>query len=217
MKCAVLFCLACAVWLWADEDVDLPTSHPFSERSTGIQQIDLVIKQLENTMGDIPPEVEKMAIHQIRTDSKDFSPGVTRYIQGRIETAFREKGRRKIASPPELKTLKIISTDTSIHLSNTLPTVDELWRLGDKLQIDAFLEGGCSRSEEGDVLLNLKLIKHRTTDILWSVNLIAGPNKPKPSIFDHKWTLSAPFRLPREGVHAGYGKHHGYAARSTFH
>ena len=195
MKTAFWITLSC-LSLYADNIAKkLPREHPFSESSTGIKQIDQVIHQLEKSIGGIPPDIEKIAIHQIRIDIQDFSPGVARYVQGRVESALSDKGRRKIAAPPELKTLKIVSTDTSFQISNTLPTIEELWRLGDKLRIDAFIEGSCSRSEEGDVLLNLKLIKHRTAEVLWSADLIAGPNKINSRGYELTWSASAPIRI----------------------
>ncbi|MBF0432373.1 MAG: hypothetical protein HQK83_13895 [Fibrobacteria bacterium] len=170
-------------------------NNPFYESSLGLRQIDKILKDLKREMGDIPPEVEKIAIYQIRTDRKSFSTGVANYIQGKIETTFRDEGRRKVISPPELKTLTITSTDTSFNLTNTIPTMGELWKLGDKLRIDAFIEGSCGMSEEGDIMLNLKLIKHKTAEILWSGNYIAGPNKVEPSVLDLNWTLAAPVRM----------------------
>ncbi|MFC1585048.1 hypothetical protein ACFL5V_05840 [Fibrobacterota bacterium] len=181
---------------FADEITEtLPKDHPFFQGSSGIIQLDKILKELKETMGDIPPEVERIAIYQIRTERRDFTPSVTKYIQGKIETIFRADGRRDVISPPELKTLTIVSTDTSFHLSNTVPTMGELWKIGDKLRIDGFLQGSCGKSEDGDVMLNLKLIKHKTAEILWSGDFIAGPNKAKPSVFDLKWSASLPFRL----------------------
>ncbi len=174
---------------------NLPENHPFYETSSGIKQIEKIIAELKETLGDIPPSVEKIAIYQIRTDSKGFTKGESRYIQGRIETTLRDEGRRTLVSPPELKTLNIISTDTSFSMSNTIPTIEELWKLGDKLRIDAFIEGSCSKSKDGDVMLNLKLVKHRTAEILWSGDFIAGPNKVEPSIFDLKWSAHVPIRI----------------------
>ncbi len=174
---------------------DLPSDNPFHESSLSIKQIDEVMKQLSQHLGDIPPEVERLAIYRIKTDVNDFSQGVSRHIQGRIESILSDRGRIRILAPPELKTLKIVSTDSSLNISNTIPTIEELWKLGDKLRLDAFLDGNCSKTKEGDVLLNLKLIKHRTAEILWSVNLIAGPNKIKTSIFDMKWTIATPLRF----------------------
>ncbi len=192
--CRIFLFFFCTVsLLWAVKP--LPNQKPDFERSTGLKQLEKILKDLKKAMGDIPPEVEKIAIYQIRTDSRDFSRGVAQYLQGRIETTFRDEARLKLISPPELKTLTIVSTDSSFSLTNTVPTLGELWKLGDKLRIDAFIEGTCGKSEEGDVMLNLKLIKHRSAEILWSGDFIAGPNKVEAAMFDLKWTLALPVRI----------------------
>lgn len=173
---------------------NLSPKNPWWESSLGIQQIDKIIQELHESMGNIPPEIQKIAIYQIRSNPSDFSPGLSKYIQGKIETAFRAEGRRKVVSPPELKTLTVISTDTSFELSNTIPTIQDLWNLGEQLRIDAFVEGNIAKTEDGDVLLNLKLIKHQSAEVVWSGDFIAGPNKTKPGIFDLKWSFSTPLR-----------------------
>lgn len=178
-----------------DFEKKLPNNNPFWESSLGIQQIERIIADLNSSMGNIPPQVLKIAIYQIRSNPDEFSSGLAGYIQAKIETAFRAEGRRQVVSPPELKTLTITSTDTSFELSNTIPTLGELWKLGDQLRIDAFVQGNLSKTDDGDVLLNLKLIAHRTAEVLWSGDFIAGPNRPKPSIFDLRWSVGIPMRV----------------------
>ena len=62
---------------------------------------------------EIPRVAERLAVYHIRTESKDFDRGISRYIRSRIENIFRVAGRRTMISSPELKTLKVRSTDTS--------------------------------------------------------------------------------------------------------
>jgi hypothetical protein len=172
----------------------VPEKAPF-EGSIEIKQLEKVLQDLKAAMGDIPPKVDRLAIYQIRTDSRAFSPGLSKYIQARIETIFRDEGRRKVISPPELKTLTIEATDTSFSLTNTIPIMGDLWELGDKLRIDAYVDGTCGMSKDGDIMLNLKLIKHRSAEILWSGDYLAGPNRMDADIFDFKYSLSIPLRI----------------------
>jgi len=148
---------------------------------TGIQQFYDILNQLEKSMGDIPPDIERLAIYNLRVDRNEYSTGMAKFFQGKIEETFMKYGRRQIVAAPELRTTRVLSTDTSFSLSNTLPTQDELWRIGEKLRLDAFIEGSLTRSEAGDVVLNLKIFRHKTAEVIWSGSFIAGPNEMKMS------------------------------------
>jgi len=196
IKKPILYLYIMSSLLGAGEiEKQLPPNNPFWESSLGLQQVERILKELENKQGEIPPQVSRIALYQLRTQPHEFGPGLAHYIQAKIETAFRDQGRRQVISPPELNTLNITSTDSSFELSNTLPTLGELWKLGDQLRIDAFVQGNLGKTEEGDILLNLKLVAHRSAEVLWSGNFIAGPNKPKPSLFDLRWSLGFPMRI----------------------
>lgn len=145
---------------------------------SGIQQFYDILSQLERAMGDIPPEIERLAVFHIRVDRQEYSAGMARFFQGKIEETFAKYGRRQIIAAPELRTTRVVSTDTSFVLSNTLPSQEELWRIGEKLRLDAFIEGSITRSDAGDVMLNLKVFRHKSADIAWSGSFVAGPNKP---------------------------------------
>ncbi len=168
---------------------------PFVPNSSGIRQITEISKRLTKAMGDIPPEMERIAIYQIRTDARDFSPGMARYIQAQVEEIFRREGHRTIVNSPELKTFRVISTDTTFKFTNAAPSMEDLWKLGDKLRVDGFIEGSCSKSPDNDVILNLKLFKHRTGDVLWSASFVAGPNEKNADPWELKWSASGDMRF----------------------
>jgi hypothetical protein len=168
---------------------------PFAPSSTGIRQIGEIMGRLAKTMGDIPPNVDRLALSQIKTDPKDFSPGMSRYIQAQIEEIFRKEGRRTVVTSPELRTFRVVATDSSFKFSNTLPTMEDLWKLGDKLRVDGYIEGSCSKSADNDVILNLKVFRHRTGEVVWSNSFVAGPNEKQPDIWNLEWTASANVRL----------------------
>lgn len=168
---------------------------PFAPSSTGIRQIGEIMGRLSKTMGDIPPNIDRLALSQIKTDPKDFSPGMSRYIQAQIEEIFRKEGRRTVVTSPELRTFRVVATDSTFKFSNTLPTMEDLWKLGDKLRVDGFIEGSCSKSADNDVILNLKVFRHRTGEVVWSNSFVAGPNEKGPEIWNLEWTVSANARL----------------------
>ncbi len=168
---------------------------PFAPSSTGIRQIGEIMGRLAKTMGDLPPNVDRIALSQIKTDPKDFSAGMSRYIQAQIEEVFRKEGRRTVVTSPELRTFRVIATDSSFKFSNTLPTMEDLWKLGDKLRVDGYIEGSISKSSDNDVILNLKVFRHRTGEVVWSESFVAGPNEKKPDIWNLDWSASANIRL----------------------
>lgn len=151
--------------VWKDQD------------DTGLQQMYDALNQLKEAVAELPPGVERVAIHQFKVDSKYFDKGMARFFKSQVEDVFRKSGRRDVVSAPELKTTRIVATDTSFSMSNAIPDAEALWVIGKKLRIDAFIQGSITRSKSGDLLMSLKLIKQSTAEILWSGNFIAGPNK----------------------------------------
>lgn len=180
----------------------VPAPDPFAPSSTGIRQIGEIMGRLAKSMGDIPPNVERMALSQIKIDPKEFSSGMSRYIQAQVEEVFRKEGRRTVVTSPELRTFRVVATDSTFKFSNTLPSMEDLWRLGDKLRVDGYIEGSCSRSSDNDVILNLKVFRHRTGEIVWSGSFVAGPNEKTPDIWNLEWSASANLRLfpIKEGI-----------------
>jgi hypothetical protein len=171
-----------------------PEPDPFAPSSTGIRQIGEIMSRLAKSMGDIPPNVDRLALSQIKVDPRQFDPGMARYIQAQIEEVFRKEGRRTVVTSPELRTFRVVSTDSTFKFSNTLPSMEDLWRLGDKLRVDGYIEGSCSKSSDNDVILNLKVFRHRTGEIVWSSSFVAGPNEKKPDIWNLDYSVSANLR-----------------------
>lgn len=141
--------------------------------------------QLITALQSLPPHIQRVALYRLRADRKEFSPGMIRYIQSQIEEAFHIQ-KRDVVSTPELKTTRITSTDTSFQMSNAVSDAEELWKLGRKMRIDAFIDGGLTKSKDGDILLTMKLIKQETADVVWSQTFVAGPNedRAKPAQFE---------------------------------
>jgi hypothetical protein len=173
---------------------DRPSADPFAPSSTGLRQIAEIMSRLSKSMGDIPPNVDRIALTQIKVDPRQFDPGMARYIQAQIEDVFRKEGRRTVVTAPELRTFRVVATDSTFKFSNTLPSMEDLWRLGDKLRVDGYIEGSCSKSADNDVILNLKVFRHRTGEIVWSNSYVAGPNEKKPDILNLDYSVSANLR-----------------------
>ncbi len=155
-----------------------PFQVPFSNTpSSDVGRISDVVQQVDKALNDIPPDVQRLAVYQFKFDSREFRPGVVRYLQGRVEEGFSTEGRRTVVNSPELRTIRVVSTDTSFSVSNALPTLEELWKLGEKLHVDAFLDGSVTRSPEGDLLLTLRLFKAKSGELVWSGSYVSGPSR----------------------------------------
>ncbi len=159
-----------------------------------VEQMGDIARQMGKAMGEIPPDVQKIAAYQFKGDPREFTPGILRHLQARIETVVRDAGRT-IVTAPELKTLRVVSTDSSFRISNTAPSQEDLWKLGEKLKVDAFLEGSCARTADGDLLVSLKIFRSRTGEVVWSGNFVAGPNKSQDMFLDLDFSLSVPLRV----------------------
>lgn len=67
--------------------------------------------------------------------------------------------------------------------------------------MDGFLEGTCTRSSEGDLLVSLKIFKAKGGDVVWSGNFVAGPNKSDNSFLDLDYAISCPMSLFNVGTY----------------
>jgi hypothetical protein len=154
-----------------------------------------VVGQVRKAVSELPPDVQRIAVYQFKADSREFRPGSVRYLQGRVEEVFSTEGRRSMVNSPELRTLRVLSTDSSFSVSNTMPTMDELWKLAEKLHVDAFLDGSLTRSPDNDLLLTLRVFRAKTGELAWSGSWVSGPNRADGFFPDMEYTLYAPLRL----------------------
>ena len=86
--------------------------------STDISQMADLARQVGRNLGEIPPDIQRIAAYQFKADPREFTPGMLRHIQARVEEEVRRNGRTVVSSP-ELRTLKVVSTDTSFHVSKS--------------------------------------------------------------------------------------------------
>lgn len=173
-----------------------PKLAPFpAPPSSDVGRISDVVGQLERALGELPADVQRLAIYQIKSDSREFKPGEIRYLQGRIEETFARQSRRTVVNSPELKTLRVVSTDTSLVVSNSLPGIEEMVRLGERLHVDAFVDGSCTRSPEGDMLLTLRVYKARSGELAWSGSFVSGPSRGEAVFRNLEVTVSVPFQV----------------------
>ncbi len=74
---------------------------------------------------------------------------------------------------PEMSTLRISSTDSSFSVVNALPSPDELWKVGRRLRVEAFLEGNLTYVDNKALFLDLRLNRTGTNEVLWAKSYAA--------------------------------------------
>jgi len=161
----------------------------------GVERVDDLVRQVSQSLSNLPGDLRRLAFYQLKADRAEISPSFVRHIQARLEATFRDPGDRTLVSAPELKTLRIVSTDTSLSIANTEASVEDLWKLGDKLRVDAFVDGTLARDAEGNILLSLRLFRSRDGEVVWTGNWVAGPGKPSGLLADMKFGVQIPLRL----------------------
>lgn len=161
----------------------------------GVERVDDLVRQVSQSLSNLPGDLRRLAFYQLKADRAEISPSFVRHIQARLEATFRDPGGRTLVSAPELKTLRIVSTDTSLSIANTEASVEDMWKLGDKLRVDAFVDGTLARDAEGNILLSLRLFRSRDGEVVWTGNWVAGPGKPSGLLADMRFGVQIPLRL----------------------
>lgn len=164
-----------------------------SDPSSDVGRIADLVQQVRKSVGDLPPDIRRLAVYQIKTEPREIRVGITRYIQSQIEDVFSREAHRSVVNSPELRTMRIKSTDTSFSISNSVPSLEDLAQLALKLDVDAFVEGACTRTTDDDLLLTLRLFRSRTGEVVWSGNFVSGPNRRDASFQDLDIAASMPF------------------------
>ncbi len=137
--------------------------------------INVLLNRLEESLRgvDLDP-VKRVGVHRVKMNFDFIDRGLAGYIQGRIEEAFVQYANFNLVSSPELSQITVISTDTSLQIYNAIPDIETLWKLGKDLYLDAFLQGEIGKTANGGYYLNVRVIKQRTGDVLWSKNFLIG-------------------------------------------
>ena len=164
-----------------------------SDPSSDVGRIADLVDQVRKSVGELPPDIRRLAVYQIKTEPREIRVGITRYIPSQVEDVFAREAHRSVVNSPELRTMRIKSTDTSFSISNSVPTLEDLAQLALKLDVDAFVEGACTRTTDDDLLLTLRLFRSRTGEVVWSGNFVSGPNRRDATFQDLDIAASMPF------------------------
>ena len=138
-----------------------------------------MLEKVQPAILQIDPELKRIALYRISTDSRLITPPLRDHFENRLIETLKSLEQPALVALPEFNTLKITSTDTSFSIINSLPSPDELWRIGRRLRIDGFLEGKLSYLPGNALILDLRLNRVGTNEVLWaqSITVFEKPMK----------------------------------------
>ena len=140
-------------------------------KNADLKEISGILIKISTSLDEVPADINRVAVYRIRVDRYKFAPGIAEYIRGKIEDILSKSNRFDMVVVPELKLTKVIVTDSSFKFTNSVRSNEELWGIARENNIDAFIEGDCSKSAEGSILINLKMVRANSGAIVWSRSL----------------------------------------------
>ena len=135
---------------------------------TILNMMEDIFSQIPKDLTEISPELNRIAVYRINGDEAVIPPPLRTHFHSRLVEIFRALDRPAMVSLPELNTLKVTSTDSSFSITNSLPSPDELWRVGRRLRVDAFIEGNLTYVRGKALYLDLRLNRTGTNEVLWA-------------------------------------------------
>jgi len=153
-------------------------SYPRSDRSE-VRNISRIMLRVRESVLNFPLGVKRVAVYRIRADRDAISIGMVRFVKSKLEQVLLSNEAVDLVVVPEFNLARVKITDTSFSYVNSARSFDELRAMGNKYEIDAFIEGTCTRSAYGDILLSLKMVSNKSGEIIWSKAFIEGPNSDR--------------------------------------
>ena len=141
-----------------------------------IQSFEKVSKQIYKSIQEFPKEIKRVSFFLFDVDSEKFSKGMADYYQNKIEEIFIKNTDIDVINSLELKDLnsKKFSPKTRTEL---------LWKLGRKLNVDAFVSGNITKSKKGKLIITIKLIQSANSRLIWSNTYIEDAEKTQEEDF----------------------------------
>lgn len=147
--------------------------------SDEIVEFETLMHRLQSHLDEIPFNMNRIAFYNFDIDEDTFTKSGRDYLRTRIKSEFVSHSTTGIVSVPEFESLgrlNVIGTDSTLIISSsTFTTPDEtaskLLELGQKYSLDGYLEGTLQyRSREG-YLLNIRLTRPSSREVVWSKNI----------------------------------------------
>ncbi len=132
-----------------------------------------IFEQIPADLPEIDPSLKRISVYRLQTDDVMIPAPLRQHFEGRLVHIFGILGEPKVVALPEMSTLKISSTDSSFRILNAMPSPDELWKVGRRLRVDAFLEGQLTYVAKKALYLDLRLNRTGTNEVLWAKSYAA--------------------------------------------
>ncbi len=139
-----------------------------------------LLEKVQPAIQAIDPELKRIALYRLTVQGKELTPPLRDHFENRLIETLQTLERPRVVSLPKFNNLRITSTDSSFTIINALPTPEELWRVGRRLRVDAFLEGKLSYLAGNGLLLDLRLNRTGTNEVLWAESFEAYEHPPEP-------------------------------------
>ncbi|MDQ7053748.1 MAG: hypothetical protein Q9P14_12955 [candidate division KSB1 bacterium] len=141
-----------------------------------------LLEKVQPAIQAIDPELKRIALYRLTVQGRGLTPPLRDHFENRLIETLQTLDHPRVVSLPKFNNLRITSTDSSFMIINALPTPDELWRVGRRLRVDAFLEGKLSYLPGNGLILDLRLNRTGTNEVLWAESFEAyeKPLEPLP-------------------------------------
>ncbi|MCA9731503.1 hypothetical protein KC799_05210 [candidate division KSB1 bacterium] len=174
-----LIFLFCLLFSFASKPVLGQKNQKVVKKTLLFNLMEDIFVQVNEAAPEVSTEMERIAVYHLKVDERYIPPALRQHIEARIADIFRTLETPVLVSLPELNTMKVVSTDSSFRIVNTLPSPDELWKIGKRLRIDGFIDGAVTYMPGKAMLLDLKLNKVGTNEVVWSRSFAAYAEDPE--------------------------------------
>lgn len=154
-----------------------------------------IFKEIPDDLSEINPSIKRIAVYRVNMDNATIPAALKDHFESRLIEIFGTIDPPTMVSLPQLSTLRISSTDSSFSIMNSLPTPDELWRVGRRLRVDAFLEGNLTYVAKKALYLDLRLNRTGSNEVLWAKSYHAYEQMEAPKINPVRQSINAGFEI----------------------
>ncbi len=166
--------------LVAFADVVAQTPGKVAQQTRILGLMDDLLEQVAPALQTIDPQLKRIALYRLYVDAGQVAPPLRDHFKNQLIELLKSLEQPVVVSLPQFNTLKITSTDSSFAIFNTLPSPEELWQVGRRLRIDAFMEGKLSYLPGNALILDLQLNRTGSNEVLWVHSFTAFEHPPEP-------------------------------------
>lgn len=172
------------------------SGNPRSEQSE-VRNISKIMVKVKKSVSSFPIGANRVAIYKITADRNAISPGMVKFIKGKLEETIMQETNIELVAIPEFNITKIKITDSTFSFVNAARNYPELKAVAEKYNVDAFIQGFVTRGIHGDILFTLKMMNSKTGSVIWSKSFIEGPNRDDDIVNPIKFRFFAGYKVHR--------------------